>query len=130
MHRKKVLNTHLKDSSLSSPISATPKRQDCKWLLTPTNTASGIWCFLVLYVVSKVMASPKSAYAALQLAFDQKMFFYSIFFINLDVIKEFLILLFHFLEELEHLWNCVLRFFMGKSCFPVEIRSWTLSYFF
>ena len=74
MHLRKVLNSHLNESSVSSPISATPKIVDCKWLLTPTNTARGIWYLLDLYVVSNVMQSPKSAYAALQLAFNQNIF--------------------------------------------------------
>jgi hypothetical protein len=41
MHLRNVLNVHLKDSSVSLPINATPKIVDCKCLLTPTNTTRG-----------------------------------------------------------------------------------------
>ena len=60
MHLKNVLNSHLNDSASSSLIRAKPKNVVCKWLLVPTNTPSGIWYLLVLYVVSNVTQSPKS----------------------------------------------------------------------
>jgi hypothetical protein len=65
MQFRNVLKTHLKESISSSPIKATPNIVDCKWLLTPTKTARGIWYLFDLYVVSNVMQSPKYAYAAL-----------------------------------------------------------------
>ena len=60
MHLKNVLNNHLNESASSSLIRVKPKNVVCKWLLVPTNTPSGIWYLLVLYVVSNVMQSPKS----------------------------------------------------------------------
>ena len=60
MHLKNVSNNHLNESASSSLIRAKAKNVVCKWLLVPTNTPSGIWYLLVLYVVSNVTQSPKS----------------------------------------------------------------------
>ena len=60
MHLKNVLNSHLNESASSSLTRAKPNNVVCKWLLVPTNTPSGIWYLLVLYVVSNVTQSPKS----------------------------------------------------------------------
>jgi hypothetical protein len=106
MHFKNVLKTHLNDSMLSSPISTTPKIVDCKWLFMPTNTARGMWNLFDLYVVSNVMQSLKSTYAALQLAFAQKYFDYFVL-INIHIRVEFIILRFHFIKELEQLLHVV-----------------------
>ena len=60
MHLKNVLNSHLNESASSSLVRSKPKNVVYKWLLVPTNTPSGIWYLLVLYVVSNVTQSPKS----------------------------------------------------------------------
>ena len=60
MHLKNVLNNHLNESASSSLIRAKAKNVVYKSLLVPTNTPSGIWYLLVLYVVSNVTQPPKS----------------------------------------------------------------------
>ena len=74
IHLRKVLKTHSNDGIVSSRTSVTANMVLCWWWFTPTNTPSGMWNLLVLYVVSNVTQSPKSSYDPLQLAFAQKTF--------------------------------------------------------
>lgn len=60
----KVLNNHSNDSFFSSLSNAHPNNVFWRWWFEPTNIANGISYMFVLYVVSNVTTSPKSAYAA------------------------------------------------------------------
>ena len=73
MHVLNVLNTHSNVSTVSSPSKANPNIVHCRWWFEPTNMPNGLSYILVLCVVSKVTASPKSMYSACWLAWDQNM---------------------------------------------------------
>jgi hypothetical protein len=73
MHVLNVLKTHSNVSTVSSPSKANPNIVHCRWWFEPTNMPNGLSYILVLCVVSKVTASPKSMYSACWLAWDQNM---------------------------------------------------------
>jgi hypothetical protein len=65
IHVVNVLKTHSNVSTVSSPSKANTNIVHYRWWFEPTNMSNGLSYILVLCVVSKVTASPKSMYSAL-----------------------------------------------------------------